>query len=361
VAGSLRRFSGRGTCAVRLLLLGSRATSLALRLLPALACSASLFFALPARAQTWVDERTTPGLRELIAVDQTGEPSWLFGSEDIAGDGTSNFNAAEQAADVRSAYAATAGRQLWLRLYVSARTAPDALRAFVFVDTDNDALSGGPARAPEIDPAFDSNTAGSGYEIALAWSGTALLGAWRWTPGTGNGANAAAYRPLSDLEPLHAHTEIGTDLDPLRLNAAENGYVQLALDFEPLALSVRCEANLLFRSIGSTLLRDLDVGRAGPCVPGDADDNGVADVAEPDDARCTSDAQCPAGGICSDGQCAAAPLVLAPGERVQGGAFTCNSSAGPLGAHARWSALALFGTLLGVSRLRRWRRGRAAC
>ena len=334
---------------------------MALRLLPALACSGSLSFALPAGAQTWVDQRTTPGLRELIAVDQTGEPSWLFGSEDIAGDGTNNFNAAEQAADVRSAYAATAGRQLWLRLYVSARTPPDTLRAFVFVDTDDNPQSGGPARAPEIDPAFDGNAAVAGYEVALAWSGTALVGAWRWTPGTGNGANAAAYRPLTDLEPLHAQTEIGTDLDPLRLNAPQNGYVQLALDFEPLALSVRCQANLLFRSIGSTLLRDLDVGRAGPCVPGDADDNGVADVAEPDNARCTSDAQCPAGGICSDARCEPAPLVLAPDERIQGGAFTCNSSAGPLGARTRSFALALFGALLGVSRLRRWRAGRAAC
>jgi hypothetical protein len=324
-------------------------------------CSGGLSLALPASAQTWAGQRTTPGLRELVAVDQTGEPSWLFGSEDIAGDGTSNFNAAEQAADVRSAYAATAGRQLWLRMYVSARTAPDALRAFVFVDTDNNPQSGGPARAPEIDPAFDSTAATAGYEIALAWSGTVLVGAWRWTPGNGSGANASAYRPLTDLEPLHAQTELGTDLDPLRLNAPENGYVQLALDLEPLALSVRCEANLLFRSIGGTNLRDLDVGRAGPCVPGDADDDGVADVAEPDNASCTSDAQCPADGTCRDGHCQAEPLVLAPGEVVQGGAFTCNSSGAPLGARTRWSALAALGALLGASRLRRWQAGRTSC
>jgi hypothetical protein len=331
------------------------------RLLPALLCCGSALFALPAGAQTWVDQRTTPSLSELVAVDQTGEPGWLFGSEDVAGDGAGNFNAAEQAADVRSAYAATDRRQLWLRVYVSARAAPDALRAFVFVDTDDDASSGGPARAPEVDPAFDADSSAGGYEVALAWSGTALVGAWRWTPGTGNGANAAAYRPLTDLEPLHAQAEVGTDLDPLRLNAPENGYVQLALDFEPLQLSIRCQAKLLFRSSSGTLLRDRDIGRAAPCLPGDANHNGVADVAEPDDASCTSDAQCPGGGSCSDGRCQAQPFVLAPGEVVQGGALTCDSAAAPLGARSRWFAIAALAALLGSCRLRRWRAGREAC
>jgi hypothetical protein len=348
---------------------------LALRLLTTLVGSASVLLALPAGAQTWADQRTTPGTSELVAVDKTGEPSWLFGSEDVANDGTGTFNAAEQAADVRSAYAATDDRRLWLRVYVSARTAPEALRVFAFIDTDDNPATGGPAQAPEVDPSLDADAAaGSGYEIALAWTGTSFVGAWRWTPGNGNGSNASAYRPLADLEPLHAVTEGGTDLDPLKLNAAANGYVQLALDIEPIQLSVRCDANLLFRSTSGSL-RDRDLGRAGPCVPGDANDNGLADVAEPDDS-CTTDSQCPAGGSCKDAKCVApafvlapgcqdancvAPeFVLAPGEQVQGGALTCGVSA-PLGAHPRWFAVAALGVLLGASRLRRLRRGRGAC
>jgi hypothetical protein len=332
---------------------------LALRLLTTLAVSASVLLTLPAGAQTWVHQRTTPALSQLVAVDQTGEPSWLFGSEDLAGDGTATFNAAEQAADVRSAYAATDDHRLWLRVYVSARTAPEALRVFVFVDTDDDTTTGGPASAPEVDPSLDADaTAGSGYEMVLAWTGASFLGAWRWTPGTGNGSNASAYQPLANLEPLHAETERGIDLDPLRLNAAENGYVQLALDLEPIQLSVSCDAQLLFRSSSGTL-RDRDLGRAGPCVPGDANDNEVADVAEPD-ASCMTDSQCPAGGSCRDGKCVAPEFVLAPGEQVQGGALTCGVSA-PLGARPRWFALAALGAVLGASRLRRVRRGRGAC
>jgi hypothetical protein len=97
-----------------------------------------------AHAQTWLPERSTPVLRELVAVDATGETPWLFGAEDVAGDGAAVFGAAEQAADVRSGYAASAGSRLWLRVYVSARTAPQDLRAFVFVDNDRNARAEAP-------------------------------------------------------------------------------------------------------------------------------------------------------------------------------------------------------------------------
>jgi hypothetical protein len=336
---------------------------LAPRLLPALVLASSLL-ALPAHAQTWAGERSTPVLRELVAVDPTGEPNWLFGSEDVAGDGPALFNAAEQAADVRSAYAATDRGRLWLRIYVSAQTPPESLRAFLFIDTDNDARTGGPARAPEVDPSLDMDAATNGYEVALVWSGAGPLVAWRWTPGNGNGnGNMAAYQVVSDLEALEALTELGSDPDPLRLNAPRNGYVQASLKFQPLDLSVACEANLLFRSTSGMNLRDRDVGRAGPCLPGDANDNDVADVAE-SRASCATDAQCPGGGTCRAGQCEVPPgevvpgpgeAVLAPGEVVQGGAFTCSAAAPSRGQHPWWS-LALLGVLIGSSRWRRSRR-----
>jgi hypothetical protein len=338
---------------------------LARRLLPALIGASSVLFALPASAATWTRDRTTPRVSELVAVDQTGEAGWLFGSEDIAADGADTFDDAEQAADVRSAYAATERDRLWLRVYVSARTAPTALKAFVFVDADDDTGTGGPARAPEIDASLDADSSPGGYDYALAWTGAALIGAWRWQAGNGMGGgngNLGSYQALPDLEVLHPQPELGADLDPLRLNARQNGYVQLAVDLEPIHLGVRCEAQLLFRSTSGNL-RDRDVGSVGPCVPGDDDRNGVADVAEPD-ASCSNDAQCPAGGTCTDGKCvtpdAAADdpdAVLAEGEVVQGGAFTCASARVP-GADERWLGLSVLGAALGLCR---WRRRGGRC
>jgi hypothetical protein len=164
------------------------------------------------------------------------------------------------------------------------------------------------------------------------------------------------------------------DLDPLRLNAPQNGYIQTSLRFAPLELGVRCEANLLVRSASGDTLRDRDLGRAGPCVPGDDDDNGVADVAEPD-TTCQMDSQCPADGTCRNGRCEApeqpptpgsggdgsgsagdsgdgVPRSLPEGEVVQGGAFTCATAARPA---AGGGLLGLF-ALLGLSALCRSRR-----
>jgi len=311
-----------------------------------------VFQARTASAQTWAGTRTTPSLGELVAVDQTGEPRWLFGAEDVAGDGPATFNDAEQAADLRSGYAATDAERLWLRVYVSADTAPEELQAFVFIDVDRDATTGGPGSAPEIDAALDPSTAPGGYEFVLGFNGESFLGAWSWTQPPGR------FQPLGDLAPLEAVTEAGVDLDPLRLNGPSNGYVQAALNFAPIQLSVGCEANLLFRSASGTL-RDRDLGRVGPCRPGDANDNDVADVAEPN-AQCDTDDQCPAGGSCVNDRCelppgepattAADAFVLEPGEAVQGGALTCDSAAAPVPASRHWLGLAALGLLFVLQR-----------
>jgi hypothetical protein len=325
---------------------------LTLRLLPIAVVASVALHAASASAQTWAGTSTTPSLRELVAVDQTGEPRWLFGAEDVAGDGPATFNDAEQAADVRSGYAATDAERLWLRVYVSADTAPAELQAFVFVDSDHDATTGGPGSAPEVDAALDASTAPGGYEFLIGWSGERFLGAWRWAQAP------SRFQPLGNLDALEAVTEQGAALDPLRLNGARNGYVQVALKFVPLELSVGCDANLLFRSTSGTL-RDRDLGRVGPCRPGDANDNDIADVAEPD-SECDTDDQCPAGGACNDQRCeapAAAPdsgsseaFVLEPGEAVQGGALTCDSAAAPAPASQRWLGLAALGLLILLQR-----------
>jgi hypothetical protein len=264
-------------------------------------------------------------LRELVSVDRTGEPNWLFGSEDISGDGLNRFDAAEQSADVRSAYVTTDRRKLWARVHVSSQEVPAELAVFAFVDTDRNPATGGSASAPEVDPALDTQPRVGGYEFVLemrAAPATAAL--FRFSEANG------VFEEIADREPLEIIAETGTHLDPLRLGAPENGYVQATLTFQPLGLAATCDANFLFRSVGSMGIADLDVGVVGPCVPRDDNDNGLSDVAETD-AACTTDDQCPADGVCRDGQCEPPARVeepgeavgVAPGEVVQGGAFSC--------------------------------------
>lgn len=313
-----------------------------LRRPPSLVLAGVIFPAL-ANAQTWADERTTPALSELVSVDRTGEPSWLFGAEDIAGDGLNQFEPAEQSADVRSAYVTTDSRRLWTRVYVSSQEPPEELAVFAFVDTDRDPRTGGSSSAPEVDPALETQPRVGGYELVLEMRAAPAVGrAYRFSSANDE------FEEIADLEPLELSAETGTHLDPLRLGAPENGYVQLALTLAPVGLAVTCEADFLFRSSGGMGIADLDVGVAGPCVPRDDNDNGLADVAETD-AACTTDDQCPADGVCREGRCqppaaVAGPgeVVVGPGEVVQGGALSCeivNSARSP--RPRAWLLLAL--------------------
>jgi hypothetical protein len=256
-------------------------------------------------------------LRELVSIDQTGEPNWLFGSEDVADDGLATFRDAEQSADVRSAYATTDRERLWLRVYVSSQQAPTELAVFAFIDADRDAATGGSARAPDIDPVLDTGPSTRGYELALeVRAGAGLSNVYRHDE-----ANDV-FEAIDDLEALDMVTDSGNDLDPLRLGSPQNGYLQVALDLMPLSLRVSCDVDFLFRSSAGMDIADRDVGAIGPCVPADENENGLADLAETD-AACTSDEQCPARGACRGGQCRAPELVVDPGEVVQGGALSC--------------------------------------
>jgi hypothetical protein len=170
---------------------------------------------------------------------------------------------------------------------------------------------------------------------------------WRWSQ-----ANQE-FEALTGLESFDAAIEAGADLDPLRLGSPPNGYVQAALDFARLELAVACDVNFLFRSNAGMGLADRDVGMAGPCIPGDSNDNGVADLAE-SDAACDTDDQCPAGGSCREGRCEAPEYVLGAGEVVQGGAFTCETV--PWRAPYRTSGQWVFGLALALGLWRMARR-----
>lgn len=266
-----------------------------------LALLASTTLALSSRsaAATWADERTTPRLRDLVVVDQTGEPGWLFGPEDVLGDGLERFDAPERALDLRSAYAALDDGRLWLRAYVSSEQAPDPeLRVYFFLDADADPDTGGSARAPEIAPVFAQEDARLGYDFVIGLqSGSAIAGVWQWS------RQRELYEPAPE-PPLAASAESGTDLDPLRLFAETHGYVQGALDARPLGIAPSCDMSLLVRSARGDAAGDADVGGVAPCRPADADRNGVLDLIEvtrPD--SCERDEQCPASGLCLGGRC----------------------------------------------------------
>ena len=78
---------------------------------------------------TWTNPQG-PRLGQIFAIDTTGEPNWIYGAEDVLGDGLGMFTAAEQALDLRTAYASTDATKLWTRVYVSSAAAadPDAHR-----------------------------------------------------------------------------------------------------------------------------------------------------------------------------------------------------------------------------------------
>lgn len=254
----------------------------------------------PASAQpasSWANGRSTPRLRELIALDQTGEPGWLFGSEDVAGDGLTRFEPSEQAIDLRSAYTTTAASRLWLRAYVAAQTAPDeSLHVYFFIDSDKDRTTGGSAVAPEIDAALARDDSPGGYDYVVGMQGDTLLArVWRFR------APQQDYAALA-LPPLDAAAETGLDLDPLRVFARPHGYLQVALDLDAVELGATCDANLLVRSTNAADLSDLDLGSVGPCVAADGDRNGVVDLIEVR-TGCDTDDQCPAHGLCFAHRC----------------------------------------------------------
>jgi OmpA-OmpF porin, OOP family len=252
-----------------------------------------------AGAATWADDRSTPHIRDLVAIDGTGETDWLFGAEDVAGDGLGRFDAAERALDVRSAYVAHDGRRLWLRAYVSSAQAPDAgLRVYFFIDADDDRRTGNHAVAPEIDPAFTEDGSDGGYDVVVGMQGATVVGSvWQWE------SEDRRFAPVP-LPPLNVATESGTDTDPLRVFADGHGYVQAALDAAPLAIAGSCNARLLVRSSGADGTGDRDVGGSEPCVAADRDRNGVADLIEGAESQsCERDEQCPGRGLCVASRC----------------------------------------------------------
>lgn len=251
-----------------------------------------------ALGQTWVGQRSTPNLGELVAVDETGEDGWPFGAEDVLDDGLDAFQQQEQSLDVRTVYAATNAQVFWVRAYVSDTNAPGGnVSVYVFVDNDLNANTGGTAVAPEVDMGFTSDPSPGGYEYVLGIDGNeSVSGVWEYD------AMADEYAPLT-LQAADATAEVGTDTDPILFNGDEHGYLQGSFDLPLVGLTAACNANLFVRSVSNQGMPgqgDRDVGLVARCQPDDDDDDGVPDIVV---VECRVDDDCPANGICDDGDC----------------------------------------------------------
>lgn len=260
-----------------------------------------------AAAQTWVGMRTTPRLTEAVAIDATGEQSWLYGAEDVLGDGLETFMQQEQSIDVRTAYATVDAQRFWARVYVSDPNGVGGnVSVYVFIDADRSTMTGGSAQATDIDPRFVTDSSPGGYEYVIGIRGNASISQiWTWTMPQGTWVG-------SSPQPNQAAAEAGQDIDPILLNEPQHGYLQATVDLGLVGLTFTCDANLYFRSASDNAMLgegDLDVGVVAPCVPADANGDDIPDIVVPP-SGCTTDAECPNGGICQEGGCVlAVPCV----------------------------------------------------
>lgn len=260
--------------------------------------SMAAMHAFPASAQTWSSPRTRPALWQIIAIDESGEPGWPYGDEDIAGDSLASFDADEAASDLRTVYADADATRLWLRAYVASASAPPAqVLVYFFIDGDDRDSTGGPADDDGLWPELIADPTSGGYEHAFAARGDGMLeGAWRWN------AQAASWTPLVQPPP-DTIVQVDRDLDPIRIGPMEHGYVQIELAHTLTQLDASCTSNLFVRTwhddAPSRAFGD-DDDRAFGCRP-------TLDVfGDPDVLRepgCDQDSDCPAGGRCRDGLC----------------------------------------------------------
>jgi hypothetical protein len=261
-------------------------------------------------AQTWVGKRTRPHLGEIVAVDATGEPGWPYGQEDLAGDGLASFPPAEQAVDIRTVYVTTDEARLWVRVYVAAPVAVSAqLVTYLFLDTDENPATGGPALGQELNPKLTADPTKGGYEYVLELRGAGAVSMiWSWKEPQKKFVGVA---PTPD----QAKAEIGKDVDPIRLAADVHGYVEAQIDLPLVGLAKVCASNLYVRSVNEGMAggSDLDVGVLVGCGFVDKNGDRVPDVVVTT-SGCAKDAECPGGGICVKGACVLAIPCAADAE-----------------------------------------------
>jgi len=260
-----------------------------------------LAWATPAAAATWA-QGTTPRLSQIFSIDTTGEPNWVYGAEDVLGDGLGVFNTQEQQRDLRTAYAAADANRFWARVYVSDANAVDpAVTVFVFIDSDQNTATGGGAASTDLSAAFTTDNSLGGFEYVIGMSAASpgtIANVWAWS------APQTKYIALTTINAGNSAAEIGQDTDPIGIGSGMHGYVQGRIDLNLVGLTPQCDANLYVRSAAASGLSDLDMSFYTSCVPA-RNGNGIPVILQP--PGCTSDAQCPQNGVCQNGQCIIAP------------------------------------------------------
>lgn len=268
-----------------------------------------------ASAATWINARTTPHLSEVVGIDKTGEVAWLYGREDVLGDGIDVFTQPEQSIDLRTAYAATDTTKFWVRVYVSDPNAVGASdTVFVFIDADKNPATGGKTASTMLSPAFTTDASPGGYEyvVGLLGNGT-IANIWEWRQ------NQMQYNVLN-APPMDAIGETGKDLDPLRVFADQHGYVQGAVTLTLIGLTSACNANLYVRSANQMGASDLDMAFPTSCVPVDANGDKIPDILVPP-MGCMNNSECPQGGVCQNGMCVLTPPCVTDANCPNG--YTC--------------------------------------
>jgi hypothetical protein len=251
----------------------------------------------PVAAQSWSATRARPALHQIIAIDRTGELSWPYGLEDVAGDGLAAQLEDEASVDLRTVYADATAERLFVRAYVvSARAPTERLTAFFFFDSDGDARTGGKASGEPFLPRLASDPSDGGYERALAVRGDGMaLNAWGFDETTRN------WNALS-LAPDALRGEAGTARDPLQLGVFDHGYVQASALHALTGLNATCGGRIFVRLRHEEGMRSLsDETRDEVACRAPLDAYGDPNVVRA--FRCTNDAQCPNGGRCRDDVC----------------------------------------------------------
>jgi hypothetical protein len=250
-----------------------------------------------ASAQTWSQKRERPALFEIVAVDETSQPLWPFGPEDIAKDGAETYAADEAAVDLRSVYADARSEGLWVRAYVAIDDEPmSSAVAFFFLDNDANAKTGGKAEGDVLFDGWSTDPSPGGYEVAVGMRGDGVaLGVFVWD-------DAKAVWTLQPDKPVLVTLETGKTRDPLRLSVENHGYFQITLDSKVVELGDGCTGPLFVR-----LWNDVTGARAF----GDSSDVTICKArlnayGDPEILRsnaCESDASCPANGKCRERTC----------------------------------------------------------
>lgn len=250
-----------------------------------------------ASAQTWSLRREQPALFEIVAIDETAQPQWPFGSEDIAKDGAGTYAADEAAVDLRSVYADTRSDGFWVRAYVASAVAPmPSAVAFFFLDNDSNARTGGKAEGDGLLDGWSTDPSPGGYEVAVGMRGDgSAIGVFFWD-------GAKDVWTLQPDKPALVTVETGNVLDPVGLSGDDHAYFQIMLDAKVVELGDGCTGPLFVRTWNDA---------TGTRAFGDSSDVTICKArlnahGDPEILRsneCASDASCPAHGECRERTC----------------------------------------------------------